>query len=348
MSTFNFLTTHAGSVPHKDPKELTARLSTIIDIPAWLQLPRRNYLENIYTQYAITLPGAIVDPEKERAIIHTDSPDFEMQLEGFYQSVIDDRLDNFGLSPNCALGFFALLDELKQKPVKWIKGQVMGPISFGLTVTDQNLRASLYNETLAEVLVKHMSMSARWQVRQLRMVAENVILFVDEPYMASFGSAFISLGRDQALDYMNEVYDAVHSDGALVGVHCCGNTDWSLLLASHADILNIDAYSFLDNLALYPAELRTFLDRGGSVCWGIIPNNEYILNETPRSLADRLHDGYKLLGDNASARGGIISSDYLASRSLLSPACGLGSTTIDIAERVFEVLVQTSEILKKG
>lgn len=348
MPDFHFLTTHVGSVPHPDPVDLTHRIASLLDIPCWLQLPRRHYLENIYTQYAMTLPGAVVDAEKEKALMHTDSPDFESQLETFYQSVIDDNLDNFGLTPNCALGFFTLLDELKSKPAAWVKGQVMGPISFGLTVTDQDLRASLYNETLADALVKNMSMNARWQVRRLKTVGENVILFVDEPYMASFGSAFISLSREQALGYMNEVYEAVHGEGALVGVHCCGNTDWGLLLDSQADILNLDAYSFLDNLALYPAELRLFLDRGGAICWGIIPNNEQIRNETPQTLAVRLMDGFRLIVEKAASRGVRIRPDELASRSLVSPACGLGSTTVEIAEQVFDVTAETAEILKKG
>ncbi len=348
MPDFYFQTTHVGSVPHKDPADLTHRLASLLDIPCWLQLPRRHYLENIYTQYAATLPGATVDAQKEKAVMHTDSANFQAQLEAFYQSVIDDDLDRFALTPDCALGFFALLEEHKQSPALWIKGQVMGPISFGLTVTDQNLRASLYDEILADAIVKNMSMNARWQIRQLETVGENVIMFVDEPYMASFGSAFISLSREQALGYMNEVYDAVHSEGALVGVHCCGNTDWGLLLDSQADILNLDAYEFLENLALYPTELRLFLERGGAVCWGIIPNNEAIRSESPASLAKRLRDGIQLITDKASARGIHIPSDELAARSLLSPACGLGPTTPEIAEQVFDVLAETSEILKKG
>lgn len=348
MTDFHFQTTHVGSAPHADPTALTHRLASLLDIPAWLQLPRRHYLENIYTQYAATLPGAFVDPQKEKAVMRPESADFDAQLETFYQSVIDDNLDHFALTPDCALGFFALLDEFKSRPAKWIKGQVMGPISFGLTVTDQALRASLYNETLADALVKNMSMNARWQIRQLKTVGENVILFVDEPYMASFGSAFISLSREQALGYMNEVYDAVHAEGALVGVHCCGNTDWGLLLNSRADILNLDAYSFLENLALYPAELRLFLDRGGAICWGMIPNDEKIRNENPISLAERMRAGLNLISKKASARGVNISTDELASRSLLTPACGLGSTTIEIAEQVFDVLAETSRILKQG
>ncbi|MBI5935556.1 MAG: methionine synthase [Chloroflexi bacterium] len=348
MTNFHFLATHVGSVPHAEPSAITQRVASLLDIPCWLQLPRRHYLENIYTQYAATLPGAVVDAQKEKAVMHTDSTDFDAQLEAFYQSVIDDDLNHFALTPDCALGFFTLLDELKPKPAAWVKGQVMGPISFGLTVTDQDLRASLYNEILADALVKNMSMNARWQIRQLKNIGENVIMFVDEPYMASFGSAFISLSREQALGYMNEVYDAVHAEGALVGVHCCGNTDWGLLLDSKADILNLDAYAFLENLALYPSELRVFLDRGGAVCWGLVPNDEKLRSESPASLVKRMREGLQLVHEKAGARGVRISVDELAARSLVSPVCGLGSTTIEIAEEAFEKTAALSELLKQG
>jgi hypothetical protein len=348
MTNFHFLTTHVGSVPHVDPLAITHRIASLLDIPCWLQLPRRHYLENIYTQYAATLPGAVVDAQKEKAVMRTDAADFDAQLEAFYQSVIDDDLNHFALTPDCALGFFALLDALKPKPAAWVKGQVMGPISFGLTVTDQDLRASLYNEILADALVKNMSMNARWQIQQLKTVGENIIMFVDEPYMASFGSAFISLSREQALGYMNEVYDAVHAEGALVGVHCCGNTDWGLLLDSKADILNLDAFSFLENLALYPSELRVFLDRGGAVCWGIVPNDEKIRNESPASLAKRMREGLQRVHEKAAARGVRITSDELAARSLISPVCGLGSTTVELAEEAFDKTAALSEILKQG
>ena len=114
------------------------------------------------------------------------------------------------------------------------------------------------------------------------------------------------------------------------------------------DILNLDAYGFVENLALYPAELREFLDRGGSICWGIVPNHEQIFNETPQGLAQRLRNWIDLIVDKAAARGVIIQADEFASRSLIAPACGLGSTSVDVADRVFEVLAETGEILKRG
>jgi hypothetical protein len=173
-------------------------------------------------------------------------------------------------------------------------------------------------------------------------------VFLDEPYMASFGSAFISLGREQVVDYLNEAFDAIHAEAALAGVHCCANTDWGVLLATRVDILNLDAYGFIENLALYPLELRGFLDRGGTVCWGIIPNNEQVFSESPAGLAERLRVGIRGIVEKAAARGVRLTADEFAKHSLIAPACGLGSTTVEVADRVFDVLSETGRILKGG
>ncbi len=348
MPEFNYLTTHVGSVPHKDAHDLNARLLSILDIPCWLQLPRRDFRENIYTQYAPTLPGAVVREDKEKAIIDFSAADFDSALESFYQSVLDEDVNAFALHPDYAQGFYVLLDTLRQNPTQYAKGQVMGPISFGLTVTDQNGRACLYNEAHVDVLVKHMSFNARWQVEQLQKVSDQVILFVDEPYMASFGSAYVNLGKEQVVAWLDEVYESLHAAGAITGTHCCGNTDWGVLLNTKVDILNLDAYDFIENLALYPVELRKFLDRGGAVCWGLIPNNNHIFHETPDLLADKLRNGIRLICEKAARRGVTIRPDEFASRSLLAPACGLGSATVEIAERVFDVLAETGKLLSEG
>jgi methionine synthase II (cobalamin-independent) len=267
-------------------------------------------------------------------------------LEEFYGRYLADDVDSFALPADYAAGFYTMLDTLRSTSGEWAKGHVTGPISFGLTVTDQDLRSSLYNEQLADPIVKQLAFNARWQVRQLKQVRPNVIIFVDEPYMASFGSAFINLSREQVVTLLNEVFDAVHAEGALAGVHCCGNTDWSVLMGTSVDILNLDAYEYLENLALYPNEVRAFLDRGGNLAWGIVPNNEHIFAETPEKLAQRLRDGLRLISDKAHGRGVSIGVDEFADRSLITTACGLGPTTIEIADRAVETLARTGEMLK--
>ena len=353
--TPHFLTTHVGSVPHREWVDLCGRLAANLDIPAWPQLPRCTFRENMYVQYSPTLPGLVMDSAREKIYFDTTG-DLTPMLEVFYDRYLSDDLGAFSLRPDYAAGFFAMLETLKQtanpqsamRNSQWAKGQVTGPISFGLTVTDQDLRASLYNELLADVIVKNAAMNARWQIRQLKRLRSNVILFVDEPYMASFGSAFISLSREQVITMLEEVFTAIHAEGALAGVHCCGNTDWSVLLGTSVDILNLDAYGYLENLALYSAEVRAFLDGGGVLAWGIVPNNEHIWEVNPQSLAKQLRDGFQLISRKARGRGIEIAPEEFPTRSLIAPSCGLGPATVAIADRALEVLVETGEVLKEG
>lgn len=340
-----FLTTVAGSFPHADTRAVSAALARRVAIPAWPQMVRRNFRENMYVQYSAPLPGIVLDAAHERVFFDTNQ-DLTPALEGFYERYLADDLDAFGLSPEYAAGFFALQAALAGGEAgEWVKGQVTGPVSFGLTVTDQDRRASLYDETLADAIVKNAAMNARWQVRRLRAVRPKVIIFVDEPYMAQFGSAYISLGREQVTGMLGEVFDGIHAEGGLAGVHCCGNTDWSVLLDTPVDILNLDAYGYLESLALYPAELRAFLDRGGVVAWGIVPNTVQIWEVTPEGLAGRLRQGLEKISERARGRGIEISVDELAGRSLISPQCGLGPATPEIADRSLDVLVEVGELL---
>lgn len=343
----NYWTTVVGSFPDKNSRVLCQRLLENLDVPDWPQLPRRSFRESMYVQYSAMLPALVVDEASEKVYFDT-SGDWTGGLEKFYERYLADDVEAFALTPQYAQGFFDMLGIAAGNSLKrgWIKGQVTGPISFGLTVTDQELRASLYNEMLADAIVKNMAMNARWQVRQLKELAPNVIIFVDEPYMASFGSAFISLGREQAAEILNEVFAAIQAEGALAGVHCCANTDWSVLLETGVDILNLDAYGFLENLALYPQELRGFLDRGGTVAWGIVPNDAEIDSVQASDLALKLREGLKEISRKAQARGVSISPQEFDQRSLIAPSCGLGSSTIPISSRVLDVLAQVGEYLQ--
>ncbi len=342
-----FTTTLIGSFPYTDSAALCSRLAREIQIPAWPQLPRRTFRENMYTQYSAGLPGIVVDEAQQKVTFDT-TDDLSPALEEFYGRYLADDVDSFALSSAYAAGFYTMLDALKSTAGAWAKGHVTGPISFGLTVVDQNLRSSLYNEQLADPIVKQLAFNARWQIRQLKQARSNVIIFVDEPYMSSFGSAFISLSREQVVTMLNEVFDAIHAEGALAGVHCCGNTDWSVLMETSVDILNFDAYEYLENLALYPTEMRAFLDRGGHLAWGIIPNTETIFTVTPEGLAQRLRDGLQLISDKARGRGVTIGVEEFAYRSLITTACGLGPTTIEVADRAVETLARTGEVLQRG
>jgi hypothetical protein len=341
----NYHTTLAGSVPHDASTEVCRQIVQTLDIPAWPQMPRRDFREGIYIQFAASLPRVVLDSENEKITLDTTG-DLTPDLETFYEHYLADHIDYFALPYDFAAGFYEMLQILSEFPGEWVKGQVVGPLTFGLTVVDQDLRAVFYNDLLADVIVKNIAMNARWQIRTLKVIRPNVVIFVDEPYLASWGSAYVSIDRNQAIIALNEIFDAIHAEGGIAGVHCCANTDWSILLGTNVDILNLDAYGYLGSLALYPAELRDFLERGGVVAWGIVPNDEAIDTVSPRQLATRLMDGIDSICDRAAARGMDIAPEMFDTRSLITPACGFGSGTPEIMTKALGVLLQTGEILK--
>ncbi|HBY07486.1 MAG TPA: hypothetical protein DEH22_06755 [Chloroflexi bacterium] len=90
------------------------------------------------------------------------------------------------------------------------------------------------------------------------------------------------------------------------------------------------------------------MDRGGVIAWGIIPNNEQIDFVTPQGLADQLREGLALICEKAAARGVSIDPQEFETRSLISPACGLGPTTPEIADKVLAVLAETGQRLRNN
>jgi hypothetical protein len=168
-------------------------------------------------------------------------------------------------------------------------------------VPDQNKRAIFYDEQLREAAVKHLAMKARWQVRQLSQFERPVIIFIDEPALAGFGSSeFISISRDEIAPCLEEVIEAVHLEGGLAGVHVCANTDWSLILKSSADIVSFDAYSFFDRFILYADDLKAFLEMGGKIAWGMVPTLEP--DRLDRETTDSLVQQWPILLFNSGVR----------------------------------------------
>jgi len=205
-------------------------------------------------------------------------------------------------------------------------------------VADQNRKPVLYDEVLAEAVAKHLRLKASWMEHELRKKASQTIIFVDEPYMSSFGSAFVSLSRTRVETLMEEVFAGIEG---LSGVHCCGNTDWSLLLATSADILSLDAYEYAESLALYPDRVGAFLERGGMIAWGIVPASDQALEETVDSLVERFHEALGLL----TAKG--LHMDDLLASAFITPSCGCGSLAEDTAERVLQLTGEVSSALRE-
>ena len=203
----NGLATGIGSMPHVEPREACSLvLKYLSEIPVWPQLPRKSFLENMYVQFSEDFPGVIVEGDR----IWVDrSRDLSQPLEKLYSAYLENRMEHSETSAKYAAGLHAFLEQGKGKRRKAVKGQVTGPISFGLSVTDQNRRPLLYDEVLADAIAKHLRLKAAWQEKALRSVCPKTIISVDEPYLSSMGSVFVSLPREQVVTLLEEVLGSI-------------------------------------------------------------------------------------------------------------------------------------------
>jgi methionine synthase II (cobalamin-independent) len=288
----------------------------------------------MYVQFSEGFPGIAIQDEQ----IYADrSQDLSQPLEKLYSAYLEHKLEQYAISPAYAAGLHAFLSQQWKTPFA-VKGQITGPVSFGLAITDEGRRPIIYDEVLADALAKHLRLKAAWQEKVLHTVSTNTIIFIDEPYLASIGSAFVSLPWERAAALLEEVLGGVQG---LRGIHCCGNTDWSLLLQAPFDILSFDAYNYGRSLNLYPAEVKSFLERGGVIAWGIVPNDERALEvETVSSLSQRLDTTMGLLCHKG------IDYDMLREQSLLTPSCGLGLLSVEGAAKALELLAGLSKNLR--
>ena len=333
---FGCLPTMIGSMPHADPSEACSLATHYLkDIPAWPQLPKRSSKESMCAQFSEGSPGIVVT---EDGIYVDCSQDLGKPLERLYAAYLENNVDKYAISAEYAAGLYSFL-ALKNLTPEAVKGQVTGPISWGLTVTDDSHRAIIYDDMLSDAAAKLLRLKASWQEKALSKISRNTIIFVDEPAMASYGSAYVSLSRDQVISLLEEVFGGI---SRLKGVHCCGNTDWSILLDTSTDIISFDTYNYAQSLTLYPAEVKRFLDRNGTIAWGIIPNNEKsLVEETAASLKDRLEEAMAPF-----TRKGIPFRQ-LIQQGLLTPSCGLASVTTEAAARALELLAELSIKIRK-
>jgi len=222
-----------------------------------------------------------------------------------------------------------------------VKGHITGPVSFGLGLTDEKDKSIIYNDNFKEAFIRLLEIKALWQIDKLKEIADKVIIFIDEPYLASFGSSFVSIQRQDVITMLNSVIDGIHSKNAFAGVHCCGNTDWSMLTDTRADVINFDAYSYAESLLLYPEDIKRFLKRGGYLAWGIAPTSEAILKETHDSLFKKLCSHIKNLEKKS------IDRDLIIQNSLLTPSCGMGTLSEDLTEEIIKKLNKVSTLAKQ-
>jgi methionine synthase II (cobalamin-independent) len=313
----------------------------LVDVPVWPQLPNYSYYESICPQYSEGLPGVIIDVNARTIRILTGE-DLLGRVENFYEKYLSGDTSFFAISNEYAEGLYEFLNDADIKNSEYwaVKGHTVGPVTWGLTVTDENKRASFHNDHLKDCVVKCMARKSEWQIMKLKEINPRVIIFLDEPYLQSIGSAAVALRPEEVAEKLDEVFEAIIGAGAVPGIHICGNSDWGLISKTKTQIINFDAYEFGSSISLYPKEISEFIERGGVIAWGVVPTSMKVEEETRDTLIAKFNEGIQSLEKHG------ITRDRLLEQAMITPSCGVGSLPLGTAERAISLTAEVSGALR--
>ena len=338
-----FATTAIGSFPYLEVGPALRDLAALT-VPAAPQMVGLSFWEDMFWSALDGLPALEVDPVERRVRARTRGR--EEELADFYARFMAGERDFLALAPRSRLGWDAFLDRAGSDPAfgpDFLKVQILGPVTFGqMVMLDDGLKTLGDDPELLEATALALGGKAAWAAARVRALGRTPVVFLDEPGLTAFGSAFSTLSAEKILQTMTAAGAVVRQDGpALLGAHVCGNTDWSLLLNSNLDIVNFDAFSVLDQFCLYPGPIKAFLERGGRIAWGLVPAAGFSPDLTAVFLADRLLDAWRILAGQGVPR------ELLVSRSLLTTACGLGTLPEETAAAALALVSEAAVHLRR-
>ncbi|ABZ83567.1 conserved hypothetical protein [Heliomicrobium modesticaldum Ice1] len=281
-------------------------------------------------------------------------------------------------SPNYRRFRQDLLERAWPGKVNWVKAQLAGPLTTARYVTDERGQSLLDDLQLRELVLASAALQASWMASDLRRLPWPVMIFVDEPGLSGVGrksddpagcaprgaaeldgAAGAGLGPienrgdadcdgnvvdvDLARRFVQTMAQAVGQTGALAGLHCCADTDWSLVLDSGVHVISFDACRHFEGIVRHAEAVARFLSRGGLLAWGLVPTE-------PSELAVATTEGLlqKLAGQMAVMEDCGVSGDAMRRQLILTPACGYGLRTVAEAERAYHLLGQLASRLKNA
>lgn len=347
------MATGIGSLPFKDTATALRLIrENMPEAPHWPQLPQLGGDEGFVHQFLDPLVRmGLLEKRDDKVVFPVENPAWPERLTEFYTVYMaaetgdPEALATFAFPPTSASGYYAFVEDLRQNGTgiaRHLKGHLAGPLTIGFQLKDERDRFAYYEDQLRDVLVKTLAMHARWQATKLSRFGLSPIIFIDEPGIRVYGnSSYITVTREMVLGDLNAIFAAVHAAGGIAGVHSCDAIDWSVLYESDLEIVNLDVGLFGESLLPYVKEMKPYLERGGTIAWGIVPTWEKAFQEDADSLLQQLEN----LWAELTRRG--VDRDVLLRQSLITPACGTGLLEPALAERIYRLTREVSEKVKE-
>lgn len=331
----NCMTTAMGIMPHKDIGK-ALKQAMAFDIPFWPQLPRVSFYEDMYVQVTENFPGIVLDEPNLKVSLSTEG--FYRELEEYIEKSVDQSI--YGFSEK----YSVVYDEFLKQDLSGyyaIRGQSIGPVSFGLKIADEDRKPIIYNDEIRGFLYDFVAQKVNYQYRELKEKNQNSFVWVDEPGLEFlFGSFTGYTGERAKIDYHRFLQELEGPKG----VHLCGNPDWSFLLSGlDLQILSVDVFGNGRFFTRYAEEIKNFLKKGNIISWGIVPTlTEEFDKEGVDTLLQKLEEYWDYLDQHGIPKKNLLEQAWLA------PArCCLVNVDGDkTVEKSFEVLQEVSHRLK--
>jgi len=345
-------TTAMGIMPHRDV-DRALELALSLDIPFWPQLPKVSLYEDMYVQASQNFPGIAIDFDKER--LSFDTARFEQELDEYFVKM--DVPEAFALTAEYSAVFHRFLSRELQG-YKAIRGQVIGPVSFGFKVLDENLKPVIYNDAARTILYDFIQKKANIQYRELKERNPNAFVWLDEP---GLGYVFSGLSGYNEQLAKEDYHNFVEGLEGPKGLHLCAEVNLPYLLDLGVEILSFDAYQIGFMPREYAGNVAEFIKNGGVISWGIVPTESTVLaTQTPETLAAILSDYWGVISERTG-----LSLNQIAMQALVAPArcclsdtgqgntisktageCPIPSTEEGLVEKAFAFLPELSHILR--
>ena len=341
-----------GSLPHinlENAMELVKK--DFKNIPFWPQLTKINKNEDMIFQFLENMPSFFIDKDSGKTYLETESDKFFEDMEQFfcdYEEIIADinseTIEKYAINSSCAFPEFIKI--IKSTKPAFAKGQIVGPFTLATTLVDKSGKCAFYDETLKEIITKTLSIKALWQIKNIKSANPNStpIIFIDEPSISQLGtSAFITISTEEVVEMIKEISDLIKANGAISAIHCCGKCDWDIPISAGVDIINFDAYTFAQNLSLHSKSIKSFLEQGGKIAWGVIPtlHPAVLENANLDTMLSVFEKAVKYLTEKG------IDEKIVIANSLITPSCGAGALSEDLAEKAMDLTKQLSDILRE-
>ena len=330
--------TGIGSLPHTQ-HELGLQMALQMDIPFLPQTPTGAPSELMIASALESLPGMSFDSEGlctvDRQAWHPEALRFGHRVE---TALATNDLGAFEPSPQACRGWRPFMWEIENRKLAFAKVHIAGPCTVRwVTRTDDGSPAAelpaLDQQIYRLLLARALSM-----VRAVKRAGVNPVFFLDEP-----GLYALDLREARhliALQELKLMVLALQREGAVVGVHCCGNTRWEALMRLPVNLISLDVRLSLDALLEEKAAFLSYLETGATLSLGIVPTN---LNS--RFRTDELVESVE-----ASLRAtlpGRRAFNQALSRMLLTPACGLAMRSVPDTEALFGQVREAQHRLRR-